>query len=111
MAESFLHVGATINCPHGGRVSIHPSHRKARVGGQEVATLADTYTITGCPFTVPPGKAQPCVTVEWPQQAMQVKVNGQPVNLKTSSGICRSAEGVPQGPPMGIVTQTKVGGK
>jgi hypothetical protein len=37
-------------------------------------------------------------------------VNGNPVILKTSSGICQSAVQAPQGPPNILVTQPRVKG-
>jgi hypothetical protein len=48
--------------------------------------------------------------LQWVAPATRVKVNGQPAILKTSSGICQSAEQVPQGPPNVVVTQTRVKG-
>jgi hypothetical protein len=78
-----------------------------------VATVNDTTTVAGCPFQVPIGtgtKPQPCVKVQWTVPASRVKVNGQFVLLSTSSGICQSAEQIPQGPPSVVSTQTRVKG-
>jgi hypothetical protein len=110
MPGFLFHVGASASCPHGGRASVISTNNRVLVGGQPVATLADQYPVAGCPFTVPPSKPQPCVKVEWLQPATRVKVNGQPVILATSAGICQSAEQAPQGAPTGIATQTRVGG-
>ena len=63
----------------------------------------DLTTVAGCPFQVPVGagtKPQPCVKVQWPVPATRVKVDGQPVLLQTSTGLCQSAEQIPQGPPV-----------
>ena len=62
--------------------------------------MADTYPVAGCAFTVPAGKPQPCVKVQWTQPAPRVKVGGQPVILQASAGLCHSAEQIPQGPPI-----------
>ena len=110
MSGLVLHVGATVLCPHAGQVSIQSSNTRVKVSGQMVATASDIYTVAGCPFTVPGPKPQPCVTARWVVPATRVRVNGQPVILKTSSGICQSAEQIPQGPPNVTATQTRVKG-
>ena len=110
MPGFLFHVGATAICPHGGQVTVMPANTRVTVGGQPVATMADICLVAGCAFTVPPGKPQPCVSVQWLIPANRVFVNGQPVILQTSSGICMSAEQIPQGPPTVIMTQTRVSG-
>ena len=110
MGAFLLHVGATAICPHGGQVSVIPTNTRVLVGGQPVAVLPDTYLVAGCVFTVPPGKPQPCVKVQWIVPALRVLVNGQPAILQSSSGLCLSAEQIPQGPPSVLVTQPRVSG-
>lgn len=110
MPGLIYHVGATAACPHSGQISVISTNARVMVSAQPVATMADTYTIAGCPFTVPGPKPQPCVTAKWIVPAVRVQVNGQPVILQTSTGICQSAEQVPQGPPNVIATQTRVMG-
>lgn len=110
MSGFLVHVGATIMCPHAGQASVITSNSRVMVGGQPVGTLNDTYLIAGCPFTTPGGKPQPCVKINWLVPASRVKVNGQPVILQSSSGLCLSAEQAPQGPPNIIVTQSRVRG-
>ena len=113
MSGFLCHVGASAMCPHGGPVSVVSSNTRVRVGGQPVALLSDTYTVGGCPFQVPIGtgtKPQPCVTVKWLVPASRVRVNGQPVILQTSTGICQSVEQIPQGPPNVVATQVRVRG-
>jgi hypothetical protein len=111
MSGTLLHVGATALCPHGGPMSIISSNARVKVSSQPVATLSDTYTIAGCAFTVPGPKPQPCVTVQWLVPASRVRVGGQPVILQTSTGLCQSAEQIPQGPPNILVTQIRVRGQ
>lgn len=110
MPGFLLHVGATANCPHGGQVSTISTNSRVLVNGQPVATLGDTFLIAGCAFTVPTNKPQPCVKVQWLVPASRVQVGGQPVILQTSTGICQSAEQIPQGAPTVIATQTRVSG-
>jgi hypothetical protein len=113
MASNLLNVNATINCPHAAKASIQSSNQKVKVNGEAVALVNDPTTVSGCSFQVPapPGtKPQPCVKVQWSVPATRVKVGGQFVLLSTSSGVCQSAEQIPQGSPQIATTQTKVTG-
>lgn len=110
MPGLLFHFGASAICPHGGQVSTISTNTRVMVSGQPVATFGDTYLIAGCAFTVPPGKPQPCIKVQWLVPATRVLVNGQPVILQTSAGICQSPEQIPQGPPVIVATQTRVSG-
>ena len=110
MPGFLMHVGANAICPHGGQVSTISTNDRVLVGGQPVATLSDTYLVAGCAFTVPPGKPQPCVKVQWLVPAARVLVGGQPAVLQTSTGLCQSAEQIPQGPPNVVVTQLRARG-
>lgn len=106
-----LHVGATVTCPHSGQATAVPSNTRVLVGGQPVTVASDSYTVAGCPFQVPAGattKPQPCVTVQWTLPATRVRVGGQPVLLQTSTGLCKSAEQIPQGAPIVSSTQPRV---
>lgn len=110
MPGSLFHVGASAICPHGGQVTVIPTNTRVLVGGNPVATMGDTFVVAGCAFTVPPGKPQPCVKVQWLVPATRVMINGQPAILQTSTGICQSAEQIPQGPPTVVATQPRVTG-
>src|SRR5262245_22460802 len=110
MPGFLFHVGATAICPHGGQVSTVPGNPRVLLGGQPAATLADTYLVAGCAFTVPPGKPQPCIKVQWIVPALRVLIGGQPAILQDSTGLCQSAEQIPQGPPSVVVTQVRVRG-
>lgn len=111
MGSPLLHVGATVLCAHAAQATISPSNTRVKVGGQLVAVLSDLTSVAGCPFQVPVGagtKPQPCVSVKWLVPATRVMVNGQPALLQTSTGLCLSAEQIPQGPPTITVNQTRV---
>jgi len=110
MAGALLHVGATILCPHAGQVSVVSSNTRVLLGGQPAATASDNFPIAGCPFQAPGPKPQPCMTVRWVAPAVRVKICGQPALLQTSSGLCNSAEQIPQGPPNVVVVQPRVQG-
>jgi hypothetical protein len=114
MPSYLLHVNAGVNCSHGAKASIASTNQRVKVGGLAVATINDLTTVAGCPFQVPIGtgtKPQPCVKVQWSMPALRVKINGQPALLSTSSGLCQSAEQIPQGPPTVVTTQVRVSGQ
>lgn len=113
MPGYLLHVGASVNCTHGAAASIVSSNQRVKVGGQAVAVISDTTTVSGCPFQVPIGtgtKPQPCVKIQWTVPATRVKVGNQPVLLQSSTGLCQSADQIPQGPPTVATTQVRVKG-
>jgi hypothetical protein len=110
MSGYLFEVGASAMCPHGGQVKVTSTNTRVKVGGKPVALVADTFLVSGCAFTIPPGKPQPCMKVQWLTPATRVKVGGQAPILKTSNGLCQSADQIPQGPPNVSSTQTKVKG-
>lgn len=113
MADFLVVTSATATCPHGGTVTIASSNTRVRAGDAPVATAADTFTVSGCPFQIPLGagtKPQPCVTLRWVAPAVRIRVGGQPAILQTSGAISLSAEQIPQGPPSVASTQTRVRG-
>lgn len=110
MPGFLVQVGATAMCPHGGQVQVIPTNTRVLLSGAPAAVLADTFPIAGCAFTVPPSKPQPCVTVQWLVPATRVLIGGQPAILQSSSGLCMSAEQIPQGPPTVVVTQLRAQG-
>ncbi|MEU4428718.1 hypothetical protein AB0F81_49600 [Actinoplanes sp. NPDC024001] len=107
MSRNLQHVDETMSCPHGGRASIAPGRSRVLADGHPVATLADRWTVAGCTFTVG-NKPQPCVTVSWTTAAERVRAQGSPVLSQASTGLCQSAEQVPQGPPQISVVQQRV---
>ena len=109
MPGFLFHVNATAMCPHAGQVQVISSNTRVMVSSLPAATLGDTYMVAGCPFTVGP-KYQPCIKVQWLVPSGRIMINGQPAILQTSSGLCQSAEQIPQGPPQIVATQTRVSG-
>jgi hypothetical protein len=110
MSGNLLHVNATVKCPHGGTAGSQPAQSRVLVSGQPVATVADLYTITGCPFTVG-NKPQPCVTIRWLVPSGRITVNGSPALEQATPAICQSAEQIPQGPPVITVIQQRAIGQ
>jgi hypothetical protein len=98
-------VGATAMCAHGGQVTAVSTNPRVLAGGAPVTTIADTFLVAGCPFTVPP--PLPCVNVQWLVPATRVLVGSVPAVLQSSEGIC-----LPNGvPPTVIATQMRVQGQ
>jgi hypothetical protein len=109
MAGNTLTVNSTLQCPHGGAVQIITTNTRAKAAGGFIATSADTFVITGCPFQIPatPPIPSPCVTVQWLVPDVRVKVNGSFTLSQASVGLCLSAAQLPQGPVIIANTQTK----
>jgi hypothetical protein len=108
MPGPIYQVGAVAMCPHGGQITVASSDARVMVGSAPAVLVSDMGVVAGCAFTVPPGKPQPCATVQFLVPATRVTVMGQPVLLQTSSGLCLSADGIPAGPPIIATTQVRV---
>ncbi|KAF0813717.1 hypothetical protein IGB42_02070 [Andreprevotia sp. IGB-42] len=112
MAE-LLTTASSLQCPHGGTVSIVSANVKTKAGAA-LALATDTFTIAGCPFQIPVGTGtvpSPCVSVRWVVTNMRTKVDGTPTLSKTSSGVCLAATQAPQGPVSIVQTQPKASGQ
>lgn len=109
MGAPILQLGCTIQCPHGGMASVINTNTRVKVGGNYALLATDTYTIAGCPFTMGTSP-HPCVTIQWTAPAQRVKVNGKPVLLQTSVGLCKAADGLVQGTALISGVQTRVKG-
>jgi hypothetical protein len=109
MAGNALTSASSLSCPHGGTVTIVPSNRRASAAGAFIATMADSFVITGCPFQLPtsPPTPSPCIRVQWTVTDRRVTA-GAPTLSLSSQGICISVLGPPQGPVIVNATQTKV---
>lgn len=109
MGTPILQLGCTIQCPHGGTATVSNTNIRLKVGGNYALLVTDTYTIAGCPFTVGTSP-HPCVTIQWTAHAQRVKVNGNPVLLQTSVGLCKAADQLVQGTALVNGVQTRVKG-
>jgi hypothetical protein len=102
-----LDSGATIMCPHGGKVMVVPSNTTVQVGGKFALLATDVFTVSGCPFSTPAGP-MPCVAVQWTTHALFTQVNGVPVLLSDSVGLATGPSG--GGPVTVTGFQTQVQG-
>jgi hypothetical protein len=110
MGANILDMGCTIKCPHGGQATVVPGNSRVKVGGNFALLATDTMTIAGCTFNVS-GAPVPCVTIQWTAPATRDTVNGTPVLLQTSVGLCLNAASAPQGTAIVSGVQTKVSGQ
>ncbi|MEV4869225.1 hypothetical protein ACFWAT_00525 [Streptomyces syringium] len=109
MSGNLLHVNATVTCPHGARATILPAQTRVVVSGNVASSVADLYTVSGCPFTVA-NVPHPCVTIRWVAPSTRIRINGSPAVLRSSTGLCLAADQAPQGPPnISVVQQRAVG--
>lgn len=109
MAGNSLTTSSTLQCPHGGTVTITSTNMRAKADGAPLATMADTFTIAGCPFQLPttPPTPSPCLTVRWLVTDMRVKANSNLTLSMSSQGLCLSGAQIPQGPVVIANTQVK----
>jgi hypothetical protein len=95
---------STIQCPHGGMAILLTSDTQMQIQGAFALLETDVHPVAGCPFML--GLAyHPCVTIRWSAGATQTKVNGIPVLLQTSVGVCYAADQAPQG--VALITQVQ----
>lgn len=96
MAAYILDAGATITCPHGGRVTVAPRATRVALGGKPPLLVDDTAVVAACPFTVS-GVLSPCLSVRWVMPAARVTVDSSAVLLSSSIALCVNAASAPQG--------------
>lgn len=109
MSGFAITLDASLQCPHGGKVAII-SANASTMAGTAVATIADQFLITGCPFQLPgtPPIPSPCVKVQWMVPDVKTTIKGNPTLSSTSVGMCLSAIQIPQGTVIVASTQQKV---
>jgi hypothetical protein len=83
---------------------------KVKVGGAFALLSTDVFTVAGCPFTLPGGVYHPCVLIQWQSPATKIKINGTPVLLESSIGMCQAADQAVQGKAIVSGVQTKAKG-
>jgi hypothetical protein len=100
-----LHLGAQIQCSHGGLATPTAPNPRVLVSGQPVTTISCPYVVAGCAFPPPPAANGPCVTAQYVTASTSVLASGQPVLLLDSQATC-----VPTGTPLlpATTTQTRV---
>ena len=97
MPGFLLHVGAVVQCAHGGPAQPTLRNPRVKVSGQNIVTRVSIYTVSGCGF-VPPAGNGPCAMAQWTTAAVRVLANGLPVLLMDSQATC-----TPTGTPLAIL--------
>ena len=112
MMAGLLTVASTLMCPHGATVSGVPSGNNPTAGGSPILLATDTFTIAGCPFTLPgtPPIPCPCILVQWIVTNTMSTANAMPTLGASSTGLCIGALGAPQGTVVVAATQPQVTG-
>jgi hypothetical protein len=105
---SLLDTNATILCPHGGSVTAIAGNFRVKTSQAPVVTLTDQFLVSGCAFA-PSGVPSPCLQVMWFVGANRVTVGHLLPLVQSSTGMCISAAGIPQGPPMIVMSQIRAG--
>ncbi len=107
MTTPIVTQGTVITCPHAIPATITASGSKLLIAGTPAALMGDKGTVSGCPFTTPEPKPQPCVIAELTKAASKVTSGGTPVLLVNPSDLCKSGQ-IPNGPVVWSSPQTKV---
>jgi hypothetical protein len=103
-----LTADSVLTCPHGGTVLVSPA--QARVGAPApLLTAADSFSIAGCPYTLPGPTPSPCTTVVWVSVDPRISLGAVPALNETCTGLCIGPSG-PQGTVVVQATQSRVGG-
>ena|ERR1700677_2110333 len=92
MPGALLQVGATVVCTHSGLGTPDAPDPRVKASGQPVVTIDSPYTIAGC--INPSNLGGPCLTGVFGTSATRVQVDGSPVLLLSSTGLC-APTGVP----------------
>lgn len=103
MGSPLLHVGATVQCSHGGTATPTSPNSRVLVNNQPTVTMSAPYSVAVCSHTVS-NTPSPCVTAQWTRAAIRVTSSNLPLVLMDSQAIC-----TPNGTPlMQIQAQTRV---
>jgi hypothetical protein len=106
MPGDLLTTASSIQCPHGGQATLTTANSRTSATAN-VLLETDVHIVAGCTFTLPGPKPSPCVKIEWQAGATRAGVNGTPVLVKSSVGLCYSPENAPQGTAVIVNTQMK----
>ena len=88
MPGAALNQGAAVLCLHAGQAQPTTPLPRVRLSGAQAIGQATTYTIAGCPFTLPGPAPSPCLSASWTATALRVRSNGIPLVLQDSTAVC-----------------------
>src|SRR5258708_3646797 len=107
MGSPVLTTADVMMCPHGGSVMLVSSQSKVTAGDAQVLRTGDTFTVSGCVFSLPSGP-HPCVTVEWHNPSQKSSAVSDKVLTKSSIGTCKAGDQAIQGMVLIQKTQMQV---
>ena len=108
MTVPIVTMATVVQCPHAMKATLVTGTAKVMVDSAMPLVVGDKGTVAGCPFTLPNGKPQPCVTALLTKAATKVLAENKPVLLLNPADIGQSAEQIPQGPLIWGTIQSKV---
>jgi hypothetical protein len=98
---------ATMMCPHAGQVQPSPSITRVTIGGLAPLAKDDKCLIAACPFVLA-NAPHPCNEIQWLTATVRITAQGKALLIDSSSGLCKAADGAPQGSPNVVLTQQRV---
>lgn len=111
MGTQTLTSSASLTCPHGAAITATPTEQLVKADGQQPLKATDTFTVAGCPFTIPAGPAtipSPCTVVVWVKPDVMTRASGVPTLSTASVGLCIGLIGVQGTVQIASAGQTKV---
>jgi hypothetical protein len=103
MPGFLIQQGASVMCVHGGQALPTVPSPAVTCMGMATATVADPWTVAGCPG-VPPASIPPCAVAQWTVGTTRVTSYGQPLVILGGVAVC-----APSGTPLiPSVTQVRV---
>lgn len=104
MPGFLLHLGAQVQCAHGGMAQPTVVNPRVMVSGQPTVTLPPPWTVAACALPPPPTANGPCVTAQWTVGTVRVTSSGQPLLIMGGMAVC-----APTGTPvLTVASQTRV---
>lgn len=104
MPGFLLHLGAQVQCAHGGMAQPTVVNPRVMVSGQPTVTLPPPWTVAACTLPPPPTANGPCVTAQWTVGTVRVTSSGQPLLIMGGMAVC-----APTGTPvLTVASQTRV---
>jgi hypothetical protein len=93
MPGPLLHVGAVVQCAHGGMAQPMVPYPRVLLTGQPAVQLSSPYSVAAC--ALPPQAGGPCVTAQWVVGTVRVLATGVPLLIQGGVAVC-----VPTGTPL-----------
>jgi hypothetical protein len=98
MPGPLVHVGAVVQCPHGGVATPSVPNPRVVVSAQPSVLLTSPWVIAGC------SAQPPCVSAQYVAGSTRVTSNFQPLVVQLGQAVC-----VPTGAPLVVsVVQPRV---